>query len=150
MRNRLVRLLLLSALAGVATPALACRVHNPAEMADLAEADVILWGRISTYAIVPNEPNPGKHARFDILVDDVLKGTATDRVTATWDNSTFGLPETMPAGPFLIALRHPGSKTISGNAARGVFTVLQRPCAEAFLFARGSAQAAAAAKSIGR
>ncbi len=92
------------------------------------------------------------YARFDILVDDVLVGQAGRKLTVTWDNSTFGEPASMPSGPYLIALRRPSSNTpplrgpsatIMPNREPGSLTVLQAPCASAFIFERGSDSASA-------
>jgi hypothetical protein len=92
------------------------------------------------------------YARFDILVDEVLAGQAPKKVSVTWDNSTFAEPETMAPGPFLIALRRPRSAlpplrgpsaTILPNREPNLLTLLQAPCARAFLFESGSSQAGA-------
>lgn len=90
------------------------------------------------------------YARFDVLVDEVLTGRAAKRITVTWDNSTFGEPRTMASGPFLIALRRAGSRTppLRGPSATvlpdtkaSLLTVLQAPCAGAFIFASESSYA---------
>ena len=149
-------------------PAYACRMYAATVLEDVKYADVVLVGRISNYRIVrdleqrqrmlrlPNlsaemrkmYEDPTKsllwdHARFDVQVDQVLFGKVPRRLSVTWDNSTFGEPGQMPAGPFLIALRDPNSKTpplrgpsatILPNREPGLLTVLQAPCASPFLF----------------
>ena len=57
----------------------------------------------------PQESLLPDYARFDVQVKEVLVGRAPNRLSVTWDNSTFGEPEQMAAGPYLIALRRPGS-----------------------------------------
>lgn len=82
------------------------------------------------------------YARFNVLVDEVLAGRAPEVITVTWNNSTFGEPRQMDDGPFLIALRDPRSKSppLRGPSATIVepreqaLTVLQAPCAGAFIF----------------
>lgn len=92
------------------------------------------------------------YARFDVLVDEVLVGKAPRRISVTWDNSTFGEPKTMDAGRFLIALRKTDSRTppLRGPSATilpspepGSLTVLQAPCADAFILANAGDQARA-------
>jgi len=157
MRNHIVRLAILAAIAFAATPAAACRVYRMADIADIEQADLVVEGRISDYAIIGGAANMISYARFDVLVDDVLKGERREKVAVTWDNSTFGIPEKMVADPVLIALRYPVSETslhaqtvISANADRGVFTVLQRPCAQAFIFKKDDVQAAAVRQMLRR
>ncbi len=90
------------------------------------------------------------YARFDIEVDRVLAGNASPSLSATWDNSTFREPETMDPGPYLIALRNPNSPspplrgpsaTVSASPEPDTPTVLQAPCAGAFIFKSTSDQA---------
>jgi hypothetical protein len=88
------------------------------------------------------------YARFDIQVFEVLSGTVSARttITATWDNSTFGEPDEI-SGMYLVALRDAQSLTppLRGPSATmfptpepELLTVLQAPCASAFLFERDS------------
>ena len=151
----------------VASPARACRMNAPLNIEDVRFADVVVVGRIANYRIVRDHefrrkmlasphmrPDMRKHygprtsllpdyARFEILVDELLLGTAPRRMTVTWDNSTFGEPETMAAGPFLIALRRPTSRipplrgpsaTVLPNREPALPTLLQAPCSIPFLF----------------
>ncbi|SRR5258705_4687304 len=155
-------------------PAFACRAYSPIVLDDIRYADVVLVGRISGYQIVRDEAfrqrmlsNPnlapdlrriyeGRHsllsdyARFEIQVDEVLVGSAPRRLSVTWDNSTFGEPEQMAPGPFLIALRQSSSilpplrgpsATVLPNAEPNLYTVLQAPCSRPFLFESTSNEA---------
>ena len=92
------------------------------------------------------------YARFKVLVDEVLVGQPPKVITVTWDNSTFSEPETMGVGPYLIGLREPGSKspplrgpsaTILPSPEPNSLTVLQAPCASAFIMKATSAEAKA-------
>jgi hypothetical protein len=159
--------LALLALLAAAAPAQACRMAARLDPGDVRFADLVVVGRIADYAIIPDEagrerlrrlyPNEahdgviGDYARFTILVDEVLAGQAGRRLVATWDASTFREPPTMPPGPYLIALRDPRSAlpplrgpsaTILPNREPGRLTVLQAPCAPAFIFPVGGADAA--------
>lgn len=149
-------------------PAHACRIRAPTVLDDVRHADVVLVGRISNYRIVrdnefrrrmlssPHLPADMRamyesqtttllpdYARFDIQVDEVLAGRAPTRLSVTWDNSTFGEPAEMAAGPFLIALRRSNSgtpplrgpsATIRPSPEPESLTLLQAPCAGAFIF----------------
>ena len=110
-------------------------------LADVRLADVVVIGRISNYRIVRNEPGlVSGHARFDVQVDEVLVGRASGRLSVTWYNSTFAVPDQMPAGTYLIALRRPGS-TIMPSPDPNALTPLQAPCSSAFILEIGSEEA---------
>jgi len=161
---------------GMATPATACRIPLGLDPDDIQYADVVVVGRITGYQIVrdpdfevrrlrmlaqPDLPPVMReiyskkrllpdYPRFEIRVDEVLKGDAADLLIATWDNSTFQEPEEMGDGQFLIALREPSSPappmrgpsaTILSNRDPAPFTVLQAACAPAFIFEVGSERA---------
>ena len=90
------------------------------------------------------------YARFDIVVEEILRGTASDRLTVTWDNSTFREPRNMSPGPYLIALRKAETPpppmrgptaTILPTPEPASMTVLQAPCAPEFIFESTSGQA---------
>ncbi|MCL2021192.1 MAG: hypothetical protein FWG81_03600 [Betaproteobacteria bacterium] len=84
------------------------------------------------------------YARFEVQVQEVLKGKKELKlITATWSNFSFRAPEEWFTGPFLIALRDPHSKipplrgpsaTIMPNKEPDTLTVLEAPCAPAFMF----------------
>lgn len=163
-----------------AVPAHACRISVPLDLDDVQHADVVVVGRITKYEIVldriarqnrqimlaksPQMPPElrkiwesqtrflSDYARFEIVVDEVLAGKARKTLSVTWDNSTFGEPESMPSGQFLIALRDPSSRlpplrgpsaTILPNRELGSLTVLQAPCSSAFIFESAGEQAGA-------
>lgn len=165
----------------IGSPAHACRMTAPIVLADVKFAELVVVGRIAHYEIVrdnefrrkmlanPKLPPADRkfytgrnqlmvdYARFDVLVDEVVFGRAAKRFRVTWYNSTFGTPEKMPAGPFLIALSRPGAKqpplrgpsaTIQANAEPGTLTMLQAPCSSPFLFESNSDQARAVRKIL--
>jgi hypothetical protein len=155
----------------------ACRIHVPPVLEDVRYAEVVVVGRISKYRIVRDEafrrqmlasprlsPDMRRYyedpegslltdyARFDVHVDEVLVGRPPRRLSVTWNNSTYGEPKQMAAGPYLIALRSPVS---AGPPLRGpsvaifaspdptVPTLLQAPCSRAFIYEAQSEQAGA-------
>lgn len=158
-------------------PATACLEFADLELDDIKYASVVVIGKITDYEIVPDRAArlerwltlarfdlpweyrksglEQKHfmsdyARFKVIVDEVLVGKPPKIITTTWDNSTFGEPETMKAGPYLIGLREPGSKipplrgptaTILPSPEPNSMTVLQAPCAPAFILEASSAEA---------
>ena len=158
----------------VSESAQACMMEAPLVPADVKFADVVVIGRITNYQIVLDQEFRRKggytdpelttkpvfmsdYARFEVSVDEVLRGEAPRTLIVTWDNSTFAEPETMPPGPYLIALRKPGSNmpplrgpsaTISANPEPNVLTVLQAPCAPAFILPNGDKDAAAIRKIL--
>jgi hypothetical protein len=97
-------------------------------------------------------------ARFDIVVAEVLAGTAPERLTVTWNNSTYGEPSALPDVPMMIALQDARSRKpplrgvsayISPAPDPDLPTVLQAPCADAFLFEAASLRAKAVRSAIG-
>lgn len=170
----------LLAAAGVAAvalpaPASACRIYVRPVLEDVRLADVVVVGRIEHYRVVRDEAfrrrmlksprlsaelrsiyaDPHKslmpdYVRFDVRVEEVLLGRASRRLSVTWDNSTFGEPESMPPGPYLIALRRPTSPMppLRGPSAAimpapdpRALTLLQAPCSSAFVYEAGSEEA---------
>jgi len=139
----------------------ACMTSAPLVLEDVQYADTVVVGRITDYRVIPDERRPGgigDYARFDIEVDTVLKGEPPRTISATWDNSTFGEPDEIAPGRYLIALRHAGSRvlpplrgasaTILSNPDDGVPSVLQAPCSDAFIFPNASKEAAALHKIL--
>jgi hypothetical protein len=166
----------------VTEPARACMISAALDLNDIKYADVVLVGRVSKYEIVLDQEfrqkrlaNPNlspdlrkfyegqngilsDYARFNVQVEEVLAGKAPKTVSVTWDNSTFGEPEEMAAGPFLIALRQPRSKmpplrgpsaTILPSREQDTLTVLQAPCSEPFIFQSTGKEALAIRKLLG-
>jgi hypothetical protein len=115
---------------------------------DVKYADTVVVGRIANYEVVtPVGKEPGliwDYAQFDILTDEVLKGSASPTFKVTWDNSTFGEPDSIAPGQYLVALRNPESTSIPplrGPSAMimprpesAIPTLLQAPCAQPFMF----------------
>ena len=161
-----------------AVPARACLTEAELDVEDVQYADVVVVGRIADYRLVLDPrarrdhqrslaDSPGMspetrrqmervegfitdYARFTIAVDEVLAGEAGASFEATWDNSTFAEPESMRPGPFLIALRDPGSRLppLRGPSAYippspdpRSLTLLQAPCAPPFLLESESEEA---------
>jgi len=149
--------------------AYACMTLAQLVLSDVKFADVVVVGQIRNYKII-EDPNirelqkkrcadntsPEDHfcktrsflsdyAQFQIEVDIVLKGQPKETVTVTWDNSTFGEPQSLgdDTERFLIALRAASSKMpplrgpsafIAANPDPEMMTVLQAPCASPFIF----------------
>jgi len=117
-------------------PAFACRFQREPNLNEIKQADVVVIGKITEYQVVRPE-GAGFYSRFIVQVDQVIVGTASDRLPVTWENSTFGQPEKMAEGPYLIAL-HAGSMAsyITGSPHRepNVMSVLQEPCSRALMF----------------
>ncbi|MGV8676931.1 hypothetical protein ACV356_27520 [Pseudomonas aeruginosa] len=147
-----------------ASPASACRARAALELGDIQYASVVVVGRIQNYEIVQATDERSKfwrakskskkilsdYARFEVVVDQVLVGQPSQVIPVTWDNSTFAEPEAVKAVPYLIGLREAGSKTppLRGPSATilpspepNSLTVLQAPCAPAFIFEVTSAEA---------
>ena len=142
---------------------------------DVRYADVVVIGRIDDYRIIRDEafrkrmlaspnlsidmrkvyedPKQGllpDYARFNVQVEQVLFGKAPVRLSVTWDNSTFGEPDRMGPGRYLIALRRPGtaspplrgpSATIFPSPDPNALTLLQAPCSSAFIYDAESQEA---------
>lgn len=169
---------LVLAMAAASAPAQACMISAPLALENITHADLVVSGQIVNYKIVLDQevrrerkkmlarssgmsPETRKslkaqtdfmsdYATFDVVVDTVLVGKAAKVLTVTWDNSTFGEPETMASGRYLVALRDPSSKTppLQGPSATflpnkkpELLTVLQAPCAPAFIFREGDSKA---------
>ncbi len=131
---------------GVGGAAKGCLMDHPLDLDDIKYADVVMIGTIKDYRLVLDRP----FARFEFVPDNVLKGEVGREVAVAWANSTFVLPKTMPSGAYLIALKgaHPqlppmprSSPAFLPNPEPALFTVLQAPCASAFMFEVGSKEA---------
>ena len=125
-------------------PAYACRYDAPLVLDDVRSADLVVVGRIKKYRKLRN------YARFSIDVREFIKGNGPSKLIVTWNNSTFGEPDKLPSGPFLIALRWPNSKelplrgpsaTVFRSPEPDVLTVLQAPCSRPFIFESRGAEA---------
>ncbi|GAB5352199.1 hypothetical protein TMRH483_00782 [Qipengyuania sp. 483] len=146
----------------------ACRISVSPAFEDIGYADVVVIGRIANYRIVRDEvfrkrmlAAPGlapetrriyedptqrllsDYARFDIQVDEVLMGPVQGNLSVTWDNSTFGEPDQIAPGRYLIALRRASSAapplrgpsaTVLPDPDPRALTLLQAPCSAAFIY----------------
>jgi len=160
-----------------AAPAYGCMAEAPLDLADVQYANAVVVGRIANYRMVldpairrelrdpigDRDPAQARflpdYARFELVVDEVLLGNIGQTISVTWDNSTFAHPETMPSGPFLIAMRDPRSAApplrgpsayIAANPEPDFLTVLQAPCSAPFIFERNSEEAAAIRRILDR
>jgi hypothetical protein len=132
------------------------------KLEDIKYASVVVVGRIVDYEIVRPQDEVSKfwrktygqkdvlsdYARFKVVVDEVLAGQPPKVISVIWDNSTFGEPKKMKDGSYLIGLRGPGSArpplrgpsaTILPSQEPNSLTVLQAPCAPAFILDASSA-----------
>jgi len=178
MRTSLYAMAMSLAVILTAKPASACFMVADLQLDDVKYASVVVIGRIVDYEIVLDqvvrkerkemlERSVDKsteywksmseqkeflsdYARFKVLVDEVLVGQPPHVISVTWDNSTFGEPEKMKDGRYLVGLRKPGAKslplrgpsaTILPSPEPKSMTVLQAPCAPAFIFEATSAEA---------
>jgi hypothetical protein len=171
-----------AATAGLPAASHACRMYVSPTFEDVRFADVVVIGRVVNYRIVRDEafrrrmlgsphltadmrriyedPKEGllpDYARFEVQVEEVLVGRAPRKLSVTWDNSTFGEPDHMAAGPYLIALRRPASPvpplrgpsgTIFPSPDPKALTLLQAPCSSAFIFGLGSQEARSVRKIL--
>jgi hypothetical protein len=141
-----------------AAPARACTEGAELVLSDVQYADTVVLGRIANYSRVSEKGDPFigliyPYSRFDIVVDEVLKGHAPPVLTVTWVNSTFAQPEKVgPPGKYLIALQSPESAVVPPLRASSAAimelpqpdlpTVLQAPCSVPFMFEGGTKDAA--------
>lgn len=118
-----------------ATPALACARHEPLNIGSIRNADLVVTGRILGR-------RAGGEARFEVAVDEVLRGRAGGRVTIAFDGRSSGPPRSLAGRRLLIALHTPGA------GSRGAFTVLHHICSDPFVLDARSAQAGAARRLL--
>jgi hypothetical protein len=135
----MVRHLIAAALALVtvfaAGSAQACAVHQPLDLRSALEADLVVTGRIGNY-----RAEPGGNERFDVAVDEVLRGRAGRRVTVRYSGRMLGPPRSLPRRPVLIALRNEG----------GAYAILYHICSDPFLLDARSAPAIATRRLLTR
>jgi len=163
MRYHIISVALTVTLCGSA--AQACIIAHT-NLSDAKYADVVVVGRIRNLHLVLDQTareqarkqfftsgrwlNPkayfgrpeyyaGDYARFDIAVDEVLKGRAGKTLSATWDTAHDDM-EKMASVPYLIAFRRAGGGTSNGPTAAfpvhepGTLTVLQSVCGGPLIF----------------
>jgi hypothetical protein len=169
-----------------AKPARACLMFSGLNLDDIKYASVVVIGKIVNYEIVLDQKVRKErkemldrstdksseywrlmseqkgflsdYARFRVVVYKVLVGKSPNIISVTWDNSTFGEPEQMKNGLYLIGLRDPGTKipplrgpsaTILPSPDPKSLTVLQAPCAPPFIFESKSAEAKKVKEMLG-
>jgi hypothetical protein len=110
---------------GTGTPAQACAVHEPLNLADARRADAVVIGRISAPRTASGNP-PALH----LTVDEVLAGRAA-RSLRIGVEPGLALPRPTMRGQVLIALR----RSPTGLA------VMQHICSDPFILDARSRQA---------
>lgn len=127
----------------------ACFVRADLDLDYVRQADAVVVGRVSNYRRVPERELPGPegplpaHARFDVEVAEVLAGNAPAHFSIVWINSTFEEPSGLSSDPLLIAAEKIEAPWPPAFRWQGLMTVLQEPCAPAFLFEVSSEEAKA-------
>jgi hypothetical protein len=186
MRNCPCSIVMILATILAVKPATACLAASGLKLDDIKYASVVVVGRIVDYEIVLDQKVRKErkemldrstdksseywrlmseqkdflsdYARFKVVVDKVLVGKPPKIISVTWDNSTFGEPEKMKEGLYLIGLREPGSKrpplrgpsaTILPSPDPKSLTVLQAPCAPPFMLESTSAEAKTIREMLG-
>ncbi|HTU13042.1 MAG TPA: hypothetical protein VMG08_19290 [Allosphingosinicella sp.] len=120
-RYQLAAALALAAI-GFVTPARACAVHEPLNLADARNADVVVIGRISAQRVWRTPPV------FTVSVDQVLAGRVARSFRIDMEPGAV-VPQAMLRGPALIALR---------RSPAGGLAVMQHICSDPFIVdARG-------------
>ena len=145
----------------------ACNPPPRFDVNDIESAELVVVGSIVNYQFVKDlkgrerliqrveghpdiqkylleNPDLGRkddHARFEIKIDEVILGPPQKTISAVWFNSTFGIHETYPEGPFLIALHSlPASfqsPAIKSDLDPVPWNVLQAPCSQPFIISTG-------------
>lgn len=166
-----IYLVLITSLAG--GQAEACIGPASLNIIHIRFAQLVFIGRISRYEIIHDlkareeyrriyaaNPKlyrtiPSKiikdYARIEVEVINVIKGSAGERVTFTWNNSTFAEPDAMPPGTYLITLHNATSDDFLGQLPSpdpSLPAVLQSPCAPPFILEDGSEHAIAARRVL--
>lgn len=122
---------------GAATPAGACAVHAPLNLAAARNADVVVIGRVSGYR--GGGRNSGD---FNLAVDEVLSGRAARTLRVGLEPGLGGPAPALLRGRVLIALRR--------SSPRGGLLVIQHICSDPFILDASSAQARTVRGMLGR
>lgn len=120
-----------------ATPASACARHAPLALGSIRSADLVVTGRI-----VDHRADSRDVGRFDVAVDEVLRGRAGRRVTIGFDGRFSGPSRALAGRRVLIALNNPGP------GSRGAFTVMHAMCSDPFVLDARSPSAAEARRML--
>ncbi len=121
-------------LAAAPESAEACFLPRAFSPQDVRLAPIVVVGRISHYSHFMRP-----YGRFDIAVDEILKGKkhihGVSRIlSVSMGESNFGLPHHLPSGPVIVAL---GPPSVDGYPEPGRLTVLVGGCAGAFILPDG-------------
>ncbi|PZM07864.1 hypothetical protein [Rhizobium tubonense] len=155
------------------TVASACSRRHKLDYADVKDAEAIVVGHIEDYQLVADQAaqdgyratldqsstlpptfdeNIPVAAHFDIVVDEVLRGSVGRRLQISWSGGNYQLPPTLAPGPYFIALTdtsYPFSNMPGFNMAKtGKLTVLQPLCTRAFLFPADSKDAESTTRAL--
>lgn len=130
-------------------PALACRGDDyQADVARVRSADLVVAGRIVNYQVHRSGRSGGNYAHFDILIDEVLSGSAAKTVSVTLDYKLYTELPSMEPGPYIIALRAPISQYPTDPSPEPM-AVIQEGCDPAFIFETRSKEAADVRRILG-
>jgi hypothetical protein len=122
---------------GVATPARACAVHAPLNLAAARNADVVVIGRVSGYR------GGGRNSGgFNVAVDEVLSGRAARMLRVGLEPGLGGRAPALLRGRVLMALRR--------SSPQGGLTVIQHICSDPFILDASSARARTVRGMLGR
>ena len=151
----------------LAAPGQACIMPVPFDINDVKKADIVVLGRIKNYEIVQDQkarkrrtellagdttmsPESRKvmeeqkyfqtdYARFEIHVDEAIKGSPPKVIGLTWNNS--GKPKPGKSDVLLFALKSyeprapsPELSSKTGSmAGQRIYSILGHPCSGAFI-----------------
>ena len=148
----------------------ACRVSGPTNFSNVQAADAVVVGKIINYKIVldlktrnertyqlSHSPNmspeyrrflskqknfDGDYARFDVVVEKVLKGNVGRKIRVTWNASPFAEPDHMTTASVVVALtKNTPTNRARSEAKSDEMIVFQPNCDAAFIFPKGSREA---------
>jgi hypothetical protein len=121
---RFLALILLSLFVYQAQPASACFVMAGLVLSDVELSKVVIVARVTNYKIVrvAKVGTPLNYAVFAVEVKDTLRGEAPKTLQFSWQNSTFGEPETWDIeNDYVFALMTVGSKLPPLRSGSGFF-----------------------------
>ena len=122
----------------------ACVIRAAFRIEDVVLADAVFVGELVNYQLFKPRPDfdLSEYAVLTFIVQERLRGKSKDkRLRVHWRNSTYGMPSSLRIGVYLVAVtttgRQPplrfGSATIFPSSRPDLPSVLQAPCADAFL-----------------
>jgi len=126
MSRSLIAAVLAFAAIGVGTPVRACAVHEPLNLGDARNADVVVIGRISAQQREGRNP-----PALTVTVDEVLTGRAARSLRVAIEPG-LGVSPAMMRGQVLIALR---------RSSPAGLAIMQHICSDPFILDARSRQA---------